>query len=87
MFREPISQLARVRCQIHVDLFHLFDHLLSGSVIGTELPCSHIAPLVITANNGPQDQVRHIVSNRAGEGGKDVGLVSNFGCVAANIER
>lgn len=53
MLREPVSQLARVCRQIHVDLLHLFDHLLSGAVVGAKLASSQIIPLVIAAYNAP----------------------------------
>lgn len=86
MLREPISQLARVGRQIHIDLLHLFNHLLSGPIIRTELPSRQVGPLVIAAHDTPENEVRHVLRNGPREGREDVGPVANLRCVAANAE-
>lgn len=86
MFWESVSELACVCGQVHVNLLHLFDHLLSGAIIRAELAGSHVSTLIVAAYNAPQDEVRNICSDRSRKGREDVGFVSNLGCVTPNIE-
>lgn len=87
MLRESVSQLAGIRSQIHIDLLHLLNHLLSRTIICAKLSICQISPLVVTADYAPKDEIRNILCDGSGEGGKDVGSVSNLRRIASDIER
>lgn len=60
MWRQPVPQLTGIRRQIDAHLLELVDHEAGGRLVAAELAPHEALALAGAADDGPQEQVRHV---------------------------
>lgn len=86
MRREPVPQLARVRCQIQNHLLQLLHHHLPGALVAAELAIDQLLSLPDAADDGPHNQVRHVDGDWLREAGEFGSVGTDCAGVAACLE-
>lgn len=84
--RKPIPQLARIRSQIQRHLLQPLHHHPPRALVTAKLPHRELLALSYAADDGPQEQIRHINGYRLREASESGGVGTDGACVAGGIE-